>query len=652
MLKSFKLSYQINAITFVGVVGILVLALGTVWGFNRLIGYQEDQAAAATALKDAEDLRYYFLNARRNEKDFLIRKDEKYVARHAETVSRINAYLDTLGRNHADDPVYSDLVAKVRQALGGYEAQFAMVAHAWSELGLDEKSGLQGSLRKSVHDVETALKEYDAPELSVLMLMMRRHEKDFMMRVVPKYVDRMDKRLAEFMEAIGGSAVPADNHAAILEKMAQYHADFRAYAEKRLALVDETKKLSSLFAVALPFEEELIDNTIREYEEARAAAEKTVSTANTVLIVAGCLFSVVMLGAGLLIAAGIVKPVRRVAGVMDDLAGGQRGLTIPYTETTNEIGVMCRAVENFQQRIAEGEEAQRRQMAAQEEQVSRAGRITATVQRFEQSMAGTLTRFEGAIGQLTDASTTVATAADNVEQESSSVAGSSSEASTNIQTVASATEELSASIGEIASQVSHSAHVSSGAVGEANATNQKVKDLAAQADQIETVLKLIGDVAEQTNLLALNATIEAARAGDAGKGFAVVANEVKTLASQTTSATSQIEEQIGHVQRSIKEAADAIVGVTQTISTMDEISSTIASAVEQQKAATSEIAKNIDEASNGSKVVSTSSISVRRAANDSKQAATTMSEAASDLTMESNALSHTVKEFVAELRAI
>ena len=652
MLKSLKLSIQVNSITAVGFAGILILALGTSLGLNRLMAIQDEQAAATMALKDVEDLRYYFLNARRNEKDFLIRMEEKYVAKHAETITQIRDYLDKLARHHAQDTENSALITQVDQSLAAYETQFAAVASAWLEIGLDEKSGLQGSLRQSVHGVETALKEFDTPELSVLMLMMRRHEKDFIMRVAPKYVDRMDKRLAEFTEAIALSAIPPDRHPSILEKMALYHKDFRAYAEKRIALVDRTKKLSTLFAVAVPFEEELIANTIAGYDDARAAAVDTAAVTKTALIAAGGLFSVIMLIAGLLISAGIVRPLKRVSEVMDDLANGQRGLDVPYTETTNEIGVMCRAVENFQQKIAEGEATQRQQLTEQKHQVARAEKITATVGRFEQSMAGTLAKFEASIGQLSDASETVANAADNVELESSSVAGSSTEASSNIQTVASATEELSASIGEIASQVSHSTQVSSGAVNEANTTNRKVEELAAQAEQIGAVLKLIGDVAEQTNLLALNATIEAARAGDAGKGFAVVANEVKTLASQTTNATSQIEQQIGHVQESIKEAANAIVGVTRTISTMDEISSTIASAVEQQRAATSEIAKNIDEASNGSKVVSTSSVSVRNAANDSKAAATSMTRAASDLTKESTALSHTVKEFVAELQAI
>jgi methyl-accepting chemotaxis protein len=110
---------------------------------------------------------------------------------------------------------------------------------------------------------------------------------------------------------------------------------------------------------------------------------------------------------------------------------------------------------------------------------------------------------------------------------------------------------------------------------------------------------LITDIAAQTNLLALNATIEAARAGEAGKGFAVVASEVKSLATQTASATDEIGGQIAAIQQATSDAASAIEGIGETVGTINEFSSGIAAAVEEQDAATREIARNVEEAAAG-----------------------------------------------------
>jgi methyl-accepting chemotaxis protein len=115
------------------------------------------------------------------------------------------------------------------------------------------------------------------------------------------------------------------------------------------------------------------------------------------------------------------------------------------------------------------------------------------------------------------------------------------------------------------------------------------------------VVETITEISEQVNLLALNATIEAARAGEAGKGFAVVANEIKELAKQTSAATLEIKEKIQNIQGSTDGTVKGINEISEVIRSVNEIVGTIATAVEEQSAATKEIASNIAQASRGSR---------------------------------------------------
>jgi len=173
------------------------------------------------------------------------------------------------------------------------------------------------------------------------------------------------------------------------------------------------------------------------------------------------------------------------------------------------------------------------------------------------------------------------------------------EASANVESAAVAAAELSSSIAEISRQLSHTSDIVGLATGEARATDSEIAGLAAGAQEIGDVVKLIRGIAGQTNLLALNATIEAARAGEAGKGFAVVASEVKSLAVQTAAATEEIAHHILAVQNSTSNAVEAIRQIATRMREINEHSATVASAVEQQNSATEEISQNVASAADG-----------------------------------------------------
>ena len=191
-------------------------------------------------------------------------------------------------------------------------------------------------------------------------------------------------------------------------------------------------------------------------------------------------------------------------------------------------------------------------------------------------------------------------------------ASASNAVSTKVQAVASGAEELAASIGEISRQVSQALRISLEAVAQAQQTNAIVEGLVSTSQKIGEIVALIDNVAGQTNLLALNATIEAARAGEAGRGFAVVASEVKSLAMQTAKATEEIGAQILGTQTMTREAAGAIESIAKTIARINEISATIAAAVEQQAAVTRNMSVNMQAAAEGVAAISNSTDEIAR----------------------------------------
>jgi methyl-accepting chemotaxis protein len=277
--------------------------------------------------------------------------------------------------------------------------------------------------------------------------------------------------------------------------------------------------------------------------------------------------------------------------------------------------------------------------------------LNALADAFESSVKGVVQAVAGSAGDLRGHAQKMTTLADDATARATAVAAASEEASTNVQTVASAAEELSGSITEISRQVAQSTKISGQAVDEAEKANAQVRALAETAQKIGDVVKLINAIAGQTNLLALNATIEAARAGEAGKGFAVVASEVKSLANQTAKATGDIAAQVAAIQEATRTAVEAIKSIGGTIGRINEISTAIAAAVEEQNAATNEIARNVQQASQGTNEVSANITGVNQAASETGKAAAEVLRAAGLLTQQSDSLGREVDGFLQKIRA-
>ncbi|KLN60614.1 hypothetical protein WH96_12620 [Kiloniella spongiae] len=391
---------------------------------------------------------------------------------------------------------------------------------------------------------------------------------------------------------------------------------------------------------------------LSKLESLKVETDGTVTTTNTVIVIATVIAILLGGGLGLLVGRGIAQPIKQMTAVMGRLAGGEKKVDIPGLEREDEVGEMATAVQVFKDNMIRTDELAKEQAEIQQLREERTNRISSLTQDFDSGVSVLLESVGAAVSEMEGTATSMSDIAQQTKERATVVSGAAQEASVNVQSVASATEELSYSIKEISQQVNQSSEMTSKAVAEAGKTDQQIQGLANTADQIGDVVSLISDIAEQTNLLALNATIEAARAGEAGKGFAVVASEVKNLANQTAKATEQISSQIDAVQSDTKSAVTAIQSITSTINEINQIASAIASAVEEQGAATSEISRNIELAANGAGEVTTNIESVSLAANDAGTASEQVSTATRELNTKADNLRGEVEDFLSAIRAV
>lgn len=221
----------------------------------------------------------------------------------------------------------------------------------------------------------------------------------------------------------------------------------------------------------------------------------------------------------------------------------------------------------------------------------------------------------------------------------------------NVQAGTAAVEQLSQSVGEIGRQASLSADVARRATRDATQASQSIAALAVQAEEIGKVVELIGSIASQTNLLALNATIEAARAGDAGRGFAVVAQEVKQLATQTTSATTEISASIGRMQEATGATVRQIAEISQIIAEINRTTGSIASAVEEQAAATTSLSEMMQDTSHHSAAARVSIETLNHAGADVASTSESLAGARAALADQLEGLSAEIDAFVSAAEA-
>ena len=665
MLKNVKIWLKISIGS--GILLLLLLVIGGI-AYSSLDGAHGDFADYRKVARQNNALgriQANMLETRIHAKDFLSKGTDEA----AEAVKSSAAKVENLiadGRQLFETPETLAVLDDVAKEINSYRTTFATthdlqkqrtaLLQTLNQLGPTMEAALTAMMERAHQDAD-AESAYLAGEALRTMGLGRLYATKFIISHTPADGDRTDKEIASSLtlaEKLAGVLTKDESKgqcATLVASLKQYTDLF----DKMKAVIIERDGLVSNTLDKIGPHVDSVTTTLKLanlklQDELGPRSDAAINRAITITAAIALISIVIGIAIANLMTRMISRPIITMTEAMGVLATGNSGATVPGLDRGDELGEMAKAVQVFKENMIESERLREREREKQRLEEEKMQRLTTLCGEFEGSTRGIIGTVSASSRQLQSTAEHLSANADQTNRQCSSVAAASEQASVNVQTVASATEELAASISEISRQVADSTRIATAAVGEAQRTNTTVAGLQDAAQRIGDVVSLINEIASQTNLLALNATIEAARAGEAGKGFAVVASEVKNLANQTAKATEDIQAQVAQMQSETGSTVEAIRSITGTITRMNEIATAIASAVEEQGAATQEISRNVQEAAKGTSEVSTTIQGVVDAARETGDGARQTLSAATGLSAAAETLSRDVERFLTAIK--
>lgn len=411
-------------------------------------------------------------------------------------------------------------------------------------------------------------------------------------------LDSLDTSIAEQLAAFkreggsGGIASELESYRALLNGPNSMVAAYRAQVERAEQARELFAEAETELGATLAAVKQLLADVDEFKNEAKESALSATTTANSIVLIAS-LVAVVLAGfIAYWVTSSIVSRLDRFVLALGQVSQGDMTVRVEV-ESRDELGQLGESVNTLTSQlrsmlrsISEASQS----LAASAEQSNAISRATNNAIRVQREQT------EQVVVAMTEMSSTVEDVARSAGNTLQQVTNADKETSNGHRVVTSSID----AINRLAQEVENSVQV--------------INRLDNYSDQIGTVLDVIRGIAEQTNLLALNAAIEAARAGEQGRGFAVVADEVRTLASRTQQSTAEIQQTIERLQQGAREAVqvmarsrqeaessvsqtaqagESLGRITQAMSVINDMSTQIASAAEEQTAVTQEMHRNM-----------------------------------------------------------